>query len=155
MGERAHLDVDANELALVYRARGMGSEEATTRADAVLARLAVAPSAGGLLLETGADGAPAAEVDDLETHGTAWGAAVSSFLFFASGAVVPVLPYLLSGGTDNKALSTLGIAGYGFVPLQLPAGVDFPAMFHGVDERVPLDSLAFGRRVLGDLLATY
>jgi acetylornithine deacetylase/succinyl-diaminopimelate desuccinylase-like protein len=67
----------------------------------------------------------------------------------------PVLPYLLSGGTDNKALSTLGIAGYGFVPLQLPAGVDFPAMFHGVDERVPLDSLAFGRRVLGDLLATY
>jgi acetylornithine deacetylase/succinyl-diaminopimelate desuccinylase-like protein len=67
----------------------------------------------------------------------------------------PVLPYLLSGGTDNKALSTLGIAGYGFVPLQLPPGVDFPAMFHGVDERVPLSSLAFGRRVLGDLLATY
>jgi acetylornithine deacetylase/succinyl-diaminopimelate desuccinylase-like protein len=67
----------------------------------------------------------------------------------------PVLPYLLSGGTDNKALSTLGIAGYGFVPLQLPAGVDFPAMFHGVDERVPLDSLAFGRRVLGDLLGSY
>lgn len=67
----------------------------------------------------------------------------------------PVLPYLLSGGTDNKALSTLGIAGYGFVPLQLPADVDFPAMFHGVDERVPLESLAFGRRVLGDLLATY
>jgi acetylornithine deacetylase/succinyl-diaminopimelate desuccinylase-like protein len=67
----------------------------------------------------------------------------------------PVLPYLLSGGTDNKALSRLGIAGYGFVPLQLPAGVDFPAMFHGVDERVPLTSLAFGRRVLGDLFATY
>jgi acetylornithine deacetylase/succinyl-diaminopimelate desuccinylase-like protein len=67
----------------------------------------------------------------------------------------PVLPYLLSGGTDNKALSRLGIAGYGFVPLQLPAGVDFPAMFHGVDERVPLESLAFGRRVLGDLFATY
>jgi acetylornithine deacetylase/succinyl-diaminopimelate desuccinylase-like protein len=67
----------------------------------------------------------------------------------------PVLPYLLSGGTDNKALSRLGIAGYGFVPLQLPAGVDFPAMFHGVDERVPLASLAFGRRVLGDLFATY
>lgn len=67
----------------------------------------------------------------------------------------PVLPYLLSGGTDNKALSTLGIAGYGFVPLQLPAGIDFPAMFHGVDERVPLDSLAFGRRVLGDLLGSY
>ena len=67
----------------------------------------------------------------------------------------PVLPYLLSGGTDNKAMSRLGIAGYGFVPLRLPEGVDFPAMFHGVDERVPLDALAFGRRVLGDLLATY
>jgi acetylornithine deacetylase/succinyl-diaminopimelate desuccinylase-like protein len=67
----------------------------------------------------------------------------------------PVLPYLLSGGTDNKALSKLGITGYGFAPLQLPAELDFPGMFHGVDERVPLDSLVFGRRVLGDLLATY
>jgi acetylornithine deacetylase/succinyl-diaminopimelate desuccinylase-like protein len=67
----------------------------------------------------------------------------------------PVLPYLLSGGTDNKAFFKLGITGYGFAPLQLPAELDFPAMFHGVDERVPLDALVFGRRVLGDLLATY
>ncbi|MEJ3404105.1 M20/M25/M40 family metallo-hydrolase [Rathayibacter sp. YIM 133350] len=66
-----------------------------------------------------------------------------------------VLPYLLSGGTDNKSLATLGIAGYGFAPLRLPAGLDFPAMFHGVDERVPLDALLFGRRVLNDLLLTY
>jgi acetylornithine deacetylase/succinyl-diaminopimelate desuccinylase-like protein len=66
-----------------------------------------------------------------------------------------VLPYLLSGGTDNKALSTLGITGYGFAPLQLPADLDFPAMFHGVDERVPLDALVFGRRVLRDLLTNY
>ncbi|MHA7986409.1 M20/M25/M40 family metallo-hydrolase [Rathayibacter sp. CAU 1779] len=66
-----------------------------------------------------------------------------------------VLPYLLSGGTDNKALSRLGITGYGFAPLQLPADIDFPAMFHGVDERVPLDSLVFGRTVLRHLLATY
>jgi len=68
---------------------------------------------------------------------------------------VPVLPYLLSGGTDNKALSLLGITGYGFAPLKLPAGLDFPGMFHGVDERVPLDALVFGRRVLGDLLSNY
>ena len=61
----------------------------------------------------------------------------------------PVLPYLLSGGTDNKALVELGITGYGFAPLQLRPSLDFPAMFHGVDERVPLDALAFGRRVLG------
>jgi acetylornithine deacetylase/succinyl-diaminopimelate desuccinylase-like protein len=67
----------------------------------------------------------------------------------------PVLPYLLSGGTDNKALSKLGITGYGFAPLQLPAELDFPALFHGVDERVPLDALVFGRRVLGDLLTNY
>jgi acetylornithine deacetylase/succinyl-diaminopimelate desuccinylase-like protein len=67
----------------------------------------------------------------------------------------PVLPYLLSGGTDNKALSKLGITGYGFAPLRLPADLDFPGMFHGVDERVPLDALEFGRGVLGDLLRTY
>ena len=67
----------------------------------------------------------------------------------------PVLPYLLSGGTDNKALSKLGIKGYGFAPLKLPADLDVPGMFHGVDERVPLDALVFGRRVLGDLLLNY
>ncbi|GAB3126299.1 M20/M25/M40 family metallo-hydrolase [Glaciibacter psychrotolerans] len=68
---------------------------------------------------------------------------------------VPVLPYMLSGGTDNKALHKLGITGYGFAPLKLPADLDFPGMFHGVDERVPLDALVFGRRVLTDLLTTY
>jgi acetylornithine deacetylase/succinyl-diaminopimelate desuccinylase-like protein len=67
----------------------------------------------------------------------------------------PVLPYLLSAGTDNKALSLLGIKGYGFAPLKLPADFDFPGMFHGVDERVPLDSLVFGRHVLTDLLLNY
>jgi len=67
----------------------------------------------------------------------------------------PVLPYLLPAGTDNKALSSLGIKGYGFAPLRLPADMDFPAMFHGVDERVPLDALVFGRRVLTDLLSQY
>ncbi|PPF63690.1 hypothetical protein C5E11_06320 [Clavibacter michiganensis] len=66
-----------------------------------------------------------------------------------------VLPYLLSAGTDNKALSTIGIKGYGFAPLQLPAELDFPALFHGVDERVPLDALVFGRKVLTDLLLRY
>jgi acetylornithine deacetylase/succinyl-diaminopimelate desuccinylase-like protein len=67
----------------------------------------------------------------------------------------PVLPYLLAAGTDNKALSKLGIRGYGFAPLKLPADLDFPGMFHGVDERVPLDSLVFGRHVLRDLLLEY
>lgn len=65
-----------------------------------------------------------------------------------------VLPYMLSGGTDNKSLSRLGITGYGFAPLRLPADLDFAGMFHGVDERVPVDALRFGTRVLDRLLAT-
>lgn len=68
------------------------------------------------------------------------------------GAVV--LPYMLSGGTDNKSLSRLGITGYGFAPLRLPADLDFAGMFHGVDERVSTDALRFGTRVLDRLLAT-
>jgi acetylornithine deacetylase/succinyl-diaminopimelate desuccinylase-like protein len=68
---------------------------------------------------------------------------------------VPVIPYLMGGGTDNKALSVLGIEGYGFAPLRLPTDLDFTGMFHGVDERVPLDALVFGQRVLTDLLRTY
>jgi acetylornithine deacetylase/succinyl-diaminopimelate desuccinylase-like protein len=67
----------------------------------------------------------------------------------------PVIPYLMGGGTDNKALATLGIAGYGFAPLRLPADLDFTGMFHGVDERVPIDALIFGQSVLTDLLRTY
>ncbi|MFD4960863.1 M20/M25/M40 family metallo-hydrolase [Microbacterium sp. NPDC058389] len=67
----------------------------------------------------------------------------------------PVIPYLMGGGTDNKALATLGIAGYGFAPLRLPADLDFTGMFHGVDERVPIDALVFGQAVLTDLLRTY
>ena len=59
-----------------------------------------------------------------------------------------VLPYCLSGGTDNKHLGDLGITGYGFVPLQLPADLDFAPLFHGIDERVPVSALEFGARVL-------
>ena len=63
-----------------------------------------------------------------------------------------ILPYCLSGGTDNKALSTIGVTGYGFAPLRLPADLEFAPMFHGVDERVPLESLEFGARVLWRLI---
>ena len=65
-----------------------------------------------------------------------------------------VLPYCLSGGTDNKSFSALGIRGFGFAPLRLPAELDFAGMFHGVDERVPVDSLRFGVRVMRRFLAT-
>jgi acetylornithine deacetylase/succinyl-diaminopimelate desuccinylase-like protein len=59
-----------------------------------------------------------------------------------------VVPYCLSGGTDAKAFSLLGIRGFGFAPLQLPPDLDFAGMFHGIDERVPVDGLRFGARVL-------
>jgi acetylornithine deacetylase/succinyl-diaminopimelate desuccinylase-like protein len=59
----------------------------------------------------------------------------------------PVLPYACFGGTDNKHLSRIGIAGYGFAPLRLPPELNFAALFHGVDERVPIDGLEFGVRV--------
>lgn len=68
---------------------------------------------------------------------------------------VPVIPYLMGGGTDNKALAALGIAGFGFAPLRLPADLDFTGMFHGIDERVPIESLQFGQRVLTDLIRRY
>lgn len=88
----AHLDVDKNELALVYRARGMAPSEADSHAAEVIKNF------------TGTT--KIAEAVDAERHesvGTAWGAAISSFLFFSSGAIIPLLPYLL-GATGNLAV---------------------------------------------------
>jgi acetylornithine deacetylase/succinyl-diaminopimelate desuccinylase-like protein len=66
------------------------------------------------------------------------------------GAVVA--PYLMSGGTDAKAWDRLGITSYGFAPLRLPEDLDFTALFHGIDERVPIDALEFGARVFDRFL---
>ncbi|OEJ93610.1 M20/M25/M40 family metallo-hydrolase [Streptomyces thermolilacinus] len=63
-----------------------------------------------------------------------------------------VVPFCMSGGTDAKQFSRLGIVGYGFAPLKLPVGFDYQALFHGVDERVPVDALHFGVRVLDHCL---
>jgi acetylornithine deacetylase/succinyl-diaminopimelate desuccinylase-like protein len=63
-----------------------------------------------------------------------------------------VVPYCLSGGTDAKSFSRLGIRCFGFAPLRLPPDLDFAGMFHGVDERVPVAALQFGVRVLDDFL---
>lgn len=65
------------------------------------------------------------------------------------------VPYLMSGGTDAKTFNRLGIACYGFAPLLLDDALDYPRMFHGVDERVPVDGLAFGVRVLDRFLSAY
>ncbi len=63
-----------------------------------------------------------------------------------------MVPYCLSGGTDAKSFSRLGIRCFGFTPLRLPPELDFAGMFHGVNERVPVSSLQFGVRVLDRFL---
>ncbi|HIW61711.1 MAG TPA: M20/M25/M40 family metallo-hydrolase [Candidatus Stackebrandtia excrementipullorum] len=77
--------------------------------------------------------------------------AMSESLRHFDSAARPV-PYMLSGGTDAKAFQRLGIRCFGFAPLQLPADLDFSALFHGIDERVPVDALKFGARVLDRFL---
>jgi acetylornithine deacetylase/succinyl-diaminopimelate desuccinylase-like protein len=64
-----------------------------------------------------------------------------------------VAPFLMSGGTDAKHFRKLGMRSYGFTPLRLPGDLDFTALFHGVDERVPVDALEFGARVFDRFLA--
>jgi acetylornithine deacetylase/succinyl-diaminopimelate desuccinylase-like protein len=63
------------------------------------------------------------------------------------------VPYLMSGGTDAKSFSTLGIRCFGFAPTRLPPDLDFVNMWHGINERVPIDGLRFGVRVLDRFLS--
>jgi len=77
--------------------------------------------------------------------------AMCNALIKEDSVAIPV-PYVMSGGTDNKALADLGIIGYGFSPLKLPEDFNFMAMFHGVDERVPVEGLVFGARVFKEFL---
>jgi VIT1/CCC1 family predicted Fe2+/Mn2+ transporter len=93
------LDVDANELALVYRARGMGPDEAERHAAEVLATL-----------HLDSDQLPP-EIDEHEALGSAWGAAISSFLFFATGALIPVLPYLFGADGAVAVVIASGLVG--------------------------------------------
>ena len=62
------------------------------------------------------------------------------------------VPFMMSAGTDAKAWAPLGVRCFGFAPLRLPPELDFVALFHGVDERVPVESLQFGCQVLDDFL---
>jgi len=94
------------------------------------------------------------ELEDVALEGTFAGdladAMVASLV--AEDPDAHVAPYLMSGGTDAKAWHRLGIPSYGFTPLRLPPDLDFTALFHGVDERVPVDALAFGARIMDRLL---
>jgi len=97
----AQLDVDANELELVYRARGMTPEEARAHA----ARVLRDPGAGG------SDESGASTIDSHETIGTGLKAAVASFLFFAVGALIPVLPFLFGLEGTVAVLVAAGLVG--------------------------------------------
>jgi acetylornithine deacetylase/succinyl-diaminopimelate desuccinylase-like protein len=78
--------------------------------------------------------------------------AAMSAAILAQDPAGTLVPYCLSGGTDAKSFGRLGIRCFGFTPLRLPPDLDFFGMFHGVDERVPVDALRFGTRVLDDFL---
>jgi acetylornithine deacetylase/succinyl-diaminopimelate desuccinylase-like protein len=85
-------------------------------------------------------------------HGPTWERMTEAIRAEDPGAVV--MPYCLAGGTDAKAFARIGIAGYGFSPLRLPADLDYLGMFHGVDERVSVEALQFGCRVLDRFLTS-
>jgi vacuolar iron transporter family protein len=125
-----HLDIDANELALVYRARGMDPDEAARHARDVVGHA----QAGG---ETGP---PTQAADDLETHGTAVGAAASSFAFFASGALIPVLPYML--GLEGTTAIVVAAALVGIA--LLGTGATVGVLSGGPPVRRALRQLAIG-----------
>jgi VIT1/CCC1 family predicted Fe2+/Mn2+ transporter len=105
------LDVDANELALVYRARGMGAEDARARASEVLDRV----NAGHRL--------PDQVEPEFEEIGTGRRAAVSSFGFFAAGAIIPILPYLLGATGLTAILWAAGLVGLALLGTGAVVGV--------------------------------
>ncbi|HEX7834993.1 MAG TPA: VIT1/CCC1 transporter family protein [Pseudolysinimonas sp.] len=108
----AHLDVDANELALVYRARGMSEAEATAHAAQVLATRQ---------LDT--DDLDSVGVEPPDAIGSAWGAATSSFCFFACGAAIPVLPYLLGATGPTAVIIAAGSVGVALVGTGAVVGI--------------------------------
>ncbi len=94
-------------------------------------------------------------IRDLSSYETSFDGDLVDAMNDAVLAVDPdgrTVPYMLSGGTDAKAFSRIGIRCFGFSPLRLPPELDFASLFHGVDERVPTDSLKFGTEVLAHFL---
>lgn len=129
----AHLDVDANELSLVYRARGMSDDEARAHAAEVLSDLSVDRSV-----------AP----NSHDEIGSATGAAVSSFFFFASGAVIPVLPYIFGATGITAVIIAAGMVGVAL----LVTGAIVGLLSGGPPLSRALRQLAIG---LGAAAATY
>jgi VIT1/CCC1 family predicted Fe2+/Mn2+ transporter len=133
----ADLDVDANELALVYRARGMSKADAAAHAAKVLATH-----------HLDSDDPDAVGVDPAEALGSAWGAAISSFCFFASGALIPVLPYIFGASGLTAVVIAAGAVGLALVGTGAVVGV----LSGASPLRRALRQLAIG---LGAAAATY
>jgi acetylornithine deacetylase/succinyl-diaminopimelate desuccinylase-like protein len=87
---------------------------------------------------------------ETDAEGALWDAMSAAIL--AEDPDGRVVPYMLSGGTDAKSFTRLGMRCFGFAPLRLPADLDFTGMFHGIDERVPVEGLRFGVRALDRFL---
>ena len=104
----SQLDVDANELELVYRARGMSKKDAAAHASEVLAahRPSSKPQAKPRIFDAGVT-----QPDEHEAIGTGWGAAASSFCFFASGAVIPMIPYFFGLQGTTAAIVAAALVG--------------------------------------------
>lgn len=128
----ADLDAQANELALVYRARGASAADARRDARAVLSRI-TGRSDAGLETELGLDGIG----DEHEAVGNARAAAISSFCFFATGALIPVLPWIFGLAGFPAILIALGLVGLTLLVTGAFVGV--------------LSGSSPGRRALGQL----
>lgn len=110
------LDLDANELALVYRTRGMAEDEALERARRVVTTARAADRSTPYRL-------PVERDQDHDVVGGAWGAALSSFLFFASGAVIPVLPWMLGMAGTAAIVTALALVGIALLATGAAVGV--------------------------------
>ena len=66
-----------------------------------------------------------------------------------------VVPAIIPGFTDSRNYATLGAHCYGFYPLQLPPDLDFAALFHGDDERIPIAGFHWGIEVLAGMLGRF
>jgi acetylornithine deacetylase/succinyl-diaminopimelate desuccinylase-like protein len=62
------------------------------------------------------------------------------------------VPLMIPGFTDSHAYAKLGATCYGFSPVKMPRGLNFTGLYHGHDERIPVDGFAWGLRVLVDLV---
>lgn len=114
------LDIDANEVALIYRTRGMSPDDSLARARKVIARAQAGAQPAAVPASTGAISVRAEEDDVV---GGAFSAALSSFLFFASGAIIPVLPWIFGMNGASAVVLALVLVGIALLATGASVGV--------------------------------